>query len=44
MTATIDELARNFELLGDWEQRYEYITDLGNRLTRASATCTWWEP
>jgi len=37
-TATIDELARNFELLGDWEQRYEYITDLGNRLGELPAT------
>ena len=37
MTATIDELARNFELLGDWEQRYEYITDLGNRLDQLPA-------
>ncbi len=29
---TIDELVENFELLGEWEQRYEYLTDLGKRL------------
>ena len=28
----IDELARNFELIGDWDQRYEYLADLGGRL------------
>ena len=28
----IDELARNFELLGDWDQRYEYLADIGARL------------
>jgi cysteine desulfuration protein SufE len=31
-TATIEELASNFEILDDWEARYEYITELGNRL------------
>jgi cysteine desulfuration protein SufE len=29
---SVDELVENFELLGDWDQRYEYIMDLGNRL------------
>ena len=29
---SVDELAENFEVLGDWEQRYEYITDLGDQL------------
>jgi len=28
----IDQLARNFELLGDWEQRYEYLADIGVKL------------
>jgi cysteine desulfuration protein SufE len=28
----IDELARNFELLGDWDQRYEYLSDIGVKL------------
>lgn len=28
----IDELARNFELIGDWDQRYEYLADLGHHL------------
>lgn len=28
----IDTLARNFELLGDWDQRYEYLSDIGSRL------------
>ena len=29
---SVDELAENFEILGDWDQRYEYITDLGEKL------------
>jgi cysteine desulfuration protein SufE len=28
----IDTLARNFELLGDWDQRYEYLSDIGTKL------------
>lgn len=32
MALTIDELAENFELLGDWEERYAYIIDLGRKL------------
>ena len=28
----IDTLARNFELLGDWDQRYEYLADIGAKL------------
>lgn len=31
MTST-DELIENFELLGDWEERYRYIIDLGRKL------------
>ena len=31
-SAAIDELASDFEILGDWDARYEYITELGNRL------------
>ena len=36
MSATghsIDELAENFELLGDWESRFAYLIDLGKELT-----------
>jgi cysteine desulfuration protein SufE len=29
---TVDELVENFELLGDWDQRYQYISELGARL------------
>lgn len=29
---TIDELADNFEVLGDWEERYAYLIDLGKKL------------
>ncbi|HLU48891.1 MAG TPA: SufE family protein [Planctomycetota bacterium] len=29
---TTDELLANFELLGDWEERYRYIIDLGRKL------------
>ena len=28
----IEELVDNFELLGDWEERYRYIIDLGKKL------------
>ena len=29
---SIDELADNFELLGDWESRFGYLIDLGKEL------------
>jgi len=29
---TLDDLAAAFELLGDWEQRYQYLTELGEGL------------
>ena len=29
---SLEELADNFELLGDWDTRYQYLMDLGNRL------------
>ena len=36
MTATIDQhlddLSAEFELLGDWEERYRYVIDLGKEL------------
>ena len=28
----IDELIENFEFLGDWEERYRYIIELGRKL------------
>ena len=28
----LDELVENFEFLGDWEERYRYIIDLGRKL------------
>ncbi len=28
----IQEIIENFELLGDWEQRYQYLVELGERL------------
>ncbi|MBV9995911.1 MAG: SufE family protein [Caulobacteraceae bacterium] len=30
--ATLDELAAEFELLGDWEERYRYVIELGRGL------------
>jgi cysteine desulfuration protein SufE len=30
--ATLDELAAEFELLGDWEERYRYVIELGRSL------------
>jgi cysteine desulfuration protein SufE len=32
-THSIDELADNFELLGDWESRFAYLIDLGKGLS-----------
>jgi len=29
---TLDELAAEFDLLGDWEERYRYVIDLGREL------------
>ena len=28
----VDELVTNFEALGDWEERYRYLIDLGRKL------------
>ncbi|MGH8445331.1 MAG: SufE family protein [Solimonas sp.] len=28
----VDELAETFELLGDWEERYRYLIELGRKL------------
>ena len=29
---TLDEMVDIFELLGDWDQRYAYLTELGEQL------------
>ncbi len=29
---TIDRIIQNFEILGDWEERYRYVIDLGRKL------------
>jgi cysteine desulfuration protein SufE len=29
---TIDELVETFELLGDWEERYRYLIEIGRKL------------
>jgi len=34
----IDELAETFELLGDWEERYSYLIDLGRKLPALAET------
>jgi cysteine desulfuration protein SufE len=31
-TAALDDLAAEFDLLGDWEERYRYVIDLGRDL------------
>jgi cysteine desulfuration protein SufE len=31
-SAEIDEIIDNFELLGDWDQRYQYLVEIGERL------------
>ena len=33
---TIEKLISNFELLGDWEERYAYLIDLGKKLAGLS--------
>jgi cysteine desulfuration protein SufE len=33
----LKELAETFELLGDWEERYRYIIDLGRQLEKLPA-------
>lgn len=32
IAATLDELAGEFDLLGDWEERYRYLIELGREL------------
>ncbi len=32
MSATIDEIIENFELLDDWDDRYRYLIELGRTL------------
>lgn len=32
MATTLDEIVDTFELLGDWDQRYQYLVELGERL------------
>ncbi|MGH8455590.1 MAG: SufE family protein [Stenotrophobium sp.] len=32
----VDDLVENFELLGEWEERYRYIIDLGRKLPAMS--------
>ena len=32
LKTSVDELAENFELLGDWESRFAYLIDLGKGL------------
>lgn len=32
MDITIDRIMQNFEILGDWEERYRYIIELGRTL------------
>ena len=34
--AALDDLAAEFDLLGDWEERYRYVIDLGRELAPLS--------
>ena len=38
LETSIDELAENFELLGDWESRFSYLIDLGKGLPPMDST------
>jgi cysteine desulfuration protein SufE len=33
----IDDIVNDFELLGDWDQRYQYLVELGERLPEMPA-------
>jgi cysteine desulfuration protein SufE len=33
LVETVDDLVENFELLDDWEERYQYIIELGDELS-----------
>ncbi|MCG6896793.1 MAG: SufE family protein [Thiocapsa sp.] len=33
LNAEMTEIIENFELLGDWDQRYQYLVEIGERLT-----------
>jgi len=35
--AALDEIADEFDLLGDWEERYRHVIDLGRQLAPLSA-------
>lgn len=35
----IDELSENFELLEDWEDKYRYLIDLGEKLPPFAEEC-----
>jgi cysteine desulfuration protein SufE len=35
---TLDDLAAEFDLLGDWEERYRYVIELGRELAPLSDT------
>lgn len=34
MSATIDEILSNFELIDDWEERYRYVIELGKLMPK----------
>jgi len=36
IATALDDLAAEFELLGDWEERYRYVIDLGRELAPLS--------
>ena len=37
ITEALDDLVAEFDLLGDWEERYRYVIDLGRELTPLDA-------
>ncbi len=37
-TTEIDEIVEAFDLLGDWDERYQYLVELGERLPPMDAT------
>ena len=36
LDTTVDDLIENFEFLGDWEERFAYLIELGKKLPNKS--------
>ena len=41
LDTTVDDLIENFEFLGDWEERFAYLIELGKKLLESNARNLW---